>query len=118
MNEQLTTQTAPPPIVLKLKKYDDHNPDVINPHTFHISTETIDRGQSNSSSFIQNNERDSAIMTTSPGTLRVKLNTPFLNGCGADHIDEEYAELITLERVTRPAKRTQKSLSSDNASNN
>ncbi|CAF3825570.1 unnamed protein product [Rotaria magnacalcarata] len=112
------TQTAPPPIVLKLKKYDDHNPDVINPHTFHISTETIDRGQSNSSSFIQNNERDSAIMTTSPGTLRVKLNTPFLNGCGADHIDEEYAELITLERVTRPAKRTQKSLSSDNASNN
>ncbi|CAF4293024.1 unnamed protein product [Rotaria socialis] len=118
MNEQLTAQTAPPPIVLKLKKYDDHNPDVINPHTFHISTETIDRGQSNSSSFIQNNESDSVIMTASPGTLRVKLKNPFLNGCAADHIDEEYTDLISLESVTRPAKRTKKSLSNDNVSNN
>ncbi|CAF0910495.1 unnamed protein product [Rotaria sp. Silwood1] len=117
MNDQLTTQTAPAPIVLKLKKYDDHHPDVILPHTSHLSTETINDGLPISSSSIIRNNESTGLITTSPSTLRVKLKTPFLNG-GVDHNDEEYSDSISSENITRPAKRSKKSLSNDNVSNN
>ncbi|CAF3698865.1 unnamed protein product [Rotaria sordida] len=117
MNDQFTTQTAPAPIVLKLKKYDDHHPDVILPHTSHLSTETIDDGLPISSSSIIRNNESTSIITTSPSTLRVKLKNPFING-STDHNDEEYTDSMLSENITRPAKRSKKSLSNDNVSNN
>ncbi|CAF4060688.1 unnamed protein product [Rotaria sp. Silwood2] len=117
MNDQFTTQTAPAPIVLKLKKYDDHHSDVILPHTSHLATETIDDGLPMPSSSIIRNSDSTGVANASPSTLRVKLKNPFLNG-GADHNDEEYTDSISSENITRPAKRSKKSLSNDNVSNN
>lgn len=106
MNDELTTQTPSPPIVLKLKKYDD----IILPHTSRLSTDTLN-DNSPATSFIPINENP-IITTVTSSPLRVKLKKSFINGD-----DDEYTNTNSSEIISRPAKRSKKSSSNDNLSN-
>ncbi|UJR16161.1 hypothetical protein I4U23_003071 [Adineta vaga] len=105
MNDEITTQSTPAPIVLKLKKYDD----IILPHSSRLSTDTLN--DSSPSSFVSINE-PSIVTTVSPTTLRVKLKKPLFN---TD--DDEYLNTNSIETISRPAKRSKKSSSNDNLHN-
>jgi len=96
MNEDLTTQTSPAPIVLKLKKFDDHH---VLPHPSHLTIETLD--ETNPS---PNNSN-----------LRVKLKKPLRNG-NHDQSDDEMNNSTSTETNSRPAKRCKKSSSNDSNS--
>ncbi|CAF0991945.1 unnamed protein product [Adineta ricciae] len=106
MNDELTTQSPPAPIVLKLKKYDD----IILPHSSRLSTDTLN--DTSSSSFGPANEPP-IVPTVSPTTLRVKLKKPLYS---TD--DDECLNTNSVETNFRPAKRSKKSSSNDNLYNN
>ncbi|CAF1017298.1 unnamed protein product [Adineta ricciae] len=106
MNDELTTQSPPAPIVLKLKKYDD----IILPHSSRLSTDILN--DTSSSSFSPANEPP-IVTTVSPTTLRVKLKKPLYN---TD--DDECLNTNSVETNSRPAKRSKKSSSNDNLYNN
>ncbi|CAF3526000.1 unnamed protein product [Rotaria sordida] len=108
MNDELTTQATPTPIVLKIKTYDD----IILPHTSRLSTDNLN--DTSQSSFIPNNET-SSITTVSPSILRVKLKKPFIDH---DDDDDEYITSNSSDVSSRPAKRSKKSFTNDNLNNN